>query len=215
LGLALWSQALFSFCKASPNPVEFRNSLSNPDYAEEATMNKLWIALLMTASTLFATDQNAAFYQLETQTIAGETVSLSDYKGKVLLIVNTASQCGYTRQYGPLQELYAAYQDKGLVVMGFPSNDFGSQEPGSNEEIAQFCQANFDIKFPMFAKSPVKGANKNPIFKFLTEQAPKTGEVRWNFEKFLVNREGKVVARFPSRVNPQDKELKAAIEAAL
>lgn len=173
------------------------------------------ILSILALSIAIAGEKTMDFYALKSQTIEGESVALAAYKGKVLLIVNTASQCGYTPQYGPLQEVYQAYQEKGLVVLGFPSNDFGRQEPGSNDEIAQFCESRFGVTFPMFAKSSVKGPEQNDVFKYLTENAPETGPVKWNFEKFLVDREGKVIARFRSSDAPNSDKLKQAIEAAL
>ncbi len=155
------------------------------------------------------------FYKMKTQSLSGEDVDLGMYKGKVLLVVNTASKCGYTPQYDGLQKLYESYKDKGLVVLGFPSNDFGGQEPGSAEEIRQFCQANYGVSFPMFAKTPVKGENKHPLYRFLTDAAPEKGEVRWNFEKFLLDGEGRVLARFRSGVKPMDEEIIKVIDSAL
>jgi len=147
--------------------------------------------------------------------IDGKEESMSAYKGKTLLIVNVASQCGYTKQYDGLEKLYSKYKGKGLVVMGFPSNDFGSQEPGTDQEIKKFCQTKFNVDFPMFAKGPVKGPQKQPIFNTLTEKAPQAGEIKWNFEKFLVAPDGKVVGRYDSKVTPEDPALVQSIEAHL
>lgn len=152
---------------------------------------------------------------LSVLTIDGSKTSLESYKGKVVLIVNTASKCGYTSQYAGLQEIYEKYKAKGFVVLGFPSNDFGGQEPGSNEEIKKFCDLNYKVTFPLFAKAPVSGPETQPLFAFLTANAPEKGPVKWNFEKFLLNREGKVVGRFRSAVKPTDAELTTAIEKAL
>jgi len=151
------------------------------------------------------------------QTIDGSSVSLSDYRGKALLIVNTASKCGFTPQYEGLQALFKTYEDKGLVVLGFPSNDFGGQEPGTAEEIKTFCKVNYGVTFPMFAKVHAIGENKAPIYQTLTEQTPEgiRGEVKWNFTKFLVGTDGAVLARFDSRVAPDNEALIQAIEAAL
>lgn len=140
---------------------------------------------------------------------------MAPYKGKTLLIVNTASQCGYTSQYEGLEKTFAKYKAKGLVVLGFPSNDFGGQEPGSDQEIKAFCAKNYKVKFPMFSKSVVKGPQKQELFKFLTESAPTKGEIKWNFEKFLVNGQGQVVGRFGSSVTPDSVELTRALETAL
>ena len=142
-----------------------------------------------------------------------EPVSLCQFNGKVLLIVNTASECGYTPQYDGLEKLYRRYRDKGFVVLGFPANDFGGQEPGSNKEIAQFCRVNYGITFPVFAKTSVVGANANPLFH---ELAAKTGKPpRWNFHKYLLDRAGQPVAAFESAVEPDDRRVTAQIEKLL
>lgn len=156
-------------------------------------------------------------YEITLKTIDGKTESLAKYKGKTLLIVNTASQCGYTNQYDGLEALYANYKDKGLVVMGFPSNDFGAQEPGTDAQIADFCETRFHVDFPMFAKGEVKGPSKQPLFDYLTQHGPKKeqGEIKWNFEKFLVSPSGEVQARFASKVTPQDPELLDAVKSCL
>jgi glutathione peroxidase len=148
----------------------------------------------------------------------GKPVELSQYRGKVVLMVNVASQCGYTPQYKGLEELYERYQKDGLVVLGFPANDFGHQEPGSNAEIAQFCASNYHVTFPMFSKVVVKGGGQCPLYQHLTSSAsdPKfAGPVKWNFEKFLVSKDGVVVGRFRSKVDPQSPELVQAVEAEL
>ena len=142
-----------------------------------------------------------------------EVVSLCQFSGKVLLIVNTASECGYTPQYEGLEKLYRRYRDKGFAILGFPANDFGAQEPGSNKEIAQFCQVNYGITFPMFAKTSVVGANANPLFR---ELAAKTGKPpRWNFHKYLIDRAGQPVAAYESAVEPDDPRVTAEIEKLL
>ena len=149
--------------------------------------------------------------------ISGKEVDLSEYKGKVLLIVNVASQCGATPQYGPLQELSKKYAEEGLVVMGFPANNFGAQEPGTNEEIQEFCTSNYQVTFPMFAKVSVKGEDKAELFQMLTsaENPDKTGDIGWNFEKFLVGKDGKLLRRFKTSVQPDSSDVVEAIEAAL
>jgi glutathione peroxidase len=147
--------------------------------------------------------------------IDGTEVDLADYKGKVVVIVNVASQCGATPQYAGLQKLYDAYKDKGLVVLGFPANEFGAQEPGTDAEIATFCSSKYGVTFDMFSKIVVKGAGKAPLYQALIESADPKGEVGWNFEKFLIGRDGKVVGRYKSGVAPDDATLKAAIESAL
>lgn len=155
---------------------------------------------------------NQSFYDLEAETISEQNVSLSQYKGKAVLVVNVASKCGFTGQYSGLETLYNDYKDKGFTILGFPSNDFGAQEPGSNDEIATFCQRNYGVSFPMMAKIPVKGDNKHPVYSFLTS-GDKPGEVGWNFEKFLIDADGKVVERYKSRVSPDSKELRADIDS--
>jgi glutathione peroxidase len=150
--------------------------------------------------------------------IDGKETKLSDYRGKVLLLVNVASQCGYTPQYEGLQAIYAKYRDQGLVVMGFPANNFGSQEPGTNDEIKQFCTLKYKVSFPMFAKISVKGADIHPLYKFLTskETDPEFGgDISWNFNKFLVDRDGKVIARFATQEKPEGEKVTQAIEKAL
>jgi glutathione peroxidase len=142
----------------------------------------------------------------------GKPESLGIYKGKVVLAVNVASACGYTPQYEGLQKLYAEFKDQGLVVLGFPCNQFGAQEPGSAPEIAAFCSTKFQVSFPMFEKLDVKGEKQAPVYAFLTK---KLGVPAWNFHKFLVGKDGKVIAAFPSDVAPESKELRAAIAAAL
>lgn len=137
------------------------------------------------------------------------------HKAKLYLIVNTASECGHTSQYAGLQKLFETYSPKGLMVLGFPSNDFGKQEPGSNAEIKKFCELKFKVTFPMYEKIVVLGPNKHELYKQLVEQSDSKAEVKWNFEKFLVNAEGKVVGRYPSSVTPEDQELKKAIEKNL
>lgn len=147
--------------------------------------------------------------------IDGEEKSLADYKGKVLLIVNTASKCGFTGQYEGLQELYAAHKDDGLVVLGFPSNDYLGQEPGTNEEIKAFCSTNYGVEFDMFAKIHTKGDDIHPLYAYLTEKSPYPGKISWNFNKFLVNRDGEVVARYGSRVKPQSEKLLTDLKKVL
>ncbi|WP_068777050.1 glutathione peroxidase [Paenibacillus sp. FJAT-26967] len=143
-------------------------------------------------------------YEYKAQRINGEEQSLADYEGKVLLIVNTASKCGFTPQYKGLQELYDQYKDRGFEVLGFPSNQFMEQEPGTEEEIEQFCQVNYGVSFPMFAKVDVKGKDAHPLFEYLTSRTKGilSKEVKWNFAKFLVNRSGEVVERFAPTTVP-------------
>ncbi len=152
----------------------------------------------------------------EAQAIDGKRVKLDRYKGKVLLIVNTASQCGFTPQFDGLQVLWQAYQDRGLVVLGFPSNEFGSQDPGANDEIASFCRLNYGVSFPMMAKIEVNGSGAHPLYRWLTQEAPGmlgTQAIKWNFTKFLVGRDGKTIKRYAPKDEPA--KLTHDIEAAL
>jgi glutathione peroxidase len=142
-----------------------------------------------------------------------EPISLCQFSGKVVLIVNTASECGYTPQYDGLEKLYRRYRDKGFVVLGFPANDFGAQEPGSNQQIAQFCQVNYGITFPVFAKTSVVGTKANPLFRELAAQTGKPP--RWNFHKYLLDKAGQPIAAFESAVAPEDSRLTAQIEKLL
>ncbi len=149
------------------------------------------------------------------KTIRGETKKLSDYKGRVMLVVNVASRCGYTPQYRGLEALHEAYSSKGLSVIGFPCNQFGAQEPGSNEEILRFCTTNYGVKFDMMDKIDVNGEGAHLFYKWLTTNANPPGKVKWNFEKFLLGKDGSIRARFESRVAPDSAQLKQAIEEAL
>jgi glutathione peroxidase len=157
-----------------------------------------------------------SIYDFEAVSIDGKPAALSTQRGKVLLIVNTASACGFTPQFAGLEKLWADYRDKGLVIIGFPSNEFGGQDPGSNDEIASFCQLNYGVSFPMMGKVRVNGADAHPLWKWLTAEAPGllgTQAVKWNFTKFLVGRDGAVVKRYAPTDTP--KSLAADIEAAL
>ncbi len=154
-----------------------------------------------------------SIHEFTPKSIDGKAAPLSAYKGKVALLVNVASQCGYTPQYAGLESLYKQYKDRGLVVLGFPANDFGAQEPGTNEEIKTFCERKYSVTFPMFSKVVVKGDGKVPLYGYLT--SAKGGEVKWNFTKFLVGKDGKVIERFEPSVKPDSPELAAAVEKAL
>jgi glutathione peroxidase len=153
-----------------------------------------------------------SFYDLDARTLDGKPQPLSVYKGKVLLIVNTASECGFTPQYAGLEKLYEEYAPKGFAVLGFPSNDFGAQEPGTADQIAAFCSTRYDVKFPLFEKVETKGPKQSPVYAFLTKQH---GEPRWNFHKYLVGKDGEVAAAFSSKVTPESAELRTAIDQAL
>jgi glutathione peroxidase len=158
----------------------------------------------------------AKFHEFTVKTIDGRDSSLSEYAGKVILVVNTASKCGFTSQYDGLEKLYEKYKDRGFVVLGFPCNQFGAQEPGDEAEIAQFCSLSFGVTFPMFAKIDVNGDNAHPLYRFLKEEKPgmlNTEGIKWNFTKFLIDRNGNVVERYAPATKP--KELHEAIEALL
>ena len=167
------------------------------------------IASIVTAMTFAAT----SVHEFTLQSIDGQPAPLAQYKGKVLLLVNVASKCGYTPQYAGLQSLYEKYKDRGLVVIGVPANNFGAQEPGTDAEIKSFCARTYNVTFPMMSKVSVKGEDKTPLYQYLTEA--KGGDVRWNFTKFLVGKDGKVLDRFESKVTPESPELTGAVEKAL
>ena len=161
---------------------------------------------------------NQTVYDFDALNIDGKNVNLGKYKNKVIMFVNTASECGYTPQYKGLQAIYDKYKDKGFVILGFPANNFGGQEPGSNKEIKEFCTLRYKVSFPMFAKISVKGEDQHPLYKFLTDKElhPDTGgDVTWNFNKFLTNSKGEVVKRFSSKNEPESDEVTTAIETEL
>jgi glutathione peroxidase len=178
-------------------------------------MRQLLIAVVL-VSACFA--GNTSVYDFTLSSIEGQAAPLAAYKGKVLLMVNVASKCGFTPQYEALEGLYEKYKTKGLVVLGFPANNFLSQEPGTNSEIKDFCERTYHVKFPMYSKISVKGDDKAPLYHFLTEKEtnPTTsGEIKWNFTKFLVSKDGRILARFEPAVKPDSPEVIAAIEKAL
>ena len=172
----------------------------------------IFAALSMVSATAFAA---SSVYDFTMDALNGTPTPLAMFKGKVMLVVNVASQCGYTYQYEGLQALYLKYKDQGLVVTGFPANNFGGQEPGNNAEIGAFCKSKFGVMFPMFSKISVKGADKAPLYQFLTKNPKTAGEIPWNFSKYLVDRDGKVLVRFDAATEPLSRELTSAIEAAL
>jgi len=153
--------------------------------------------------------------QIPFNTIDGKATSLDAYKGKVILIVNVASKCGHTPQYKGLEQLYEKYKDKGFVILGFPANNFGNQEPGTNQEIEKFCTTTYNVTFPMMSKVSVLGSDIHPLFSYLTEKSPLPGPIKWNFSKFLVDRQGQLAARFPSEVEPLDSSLVTKVEELL
>jgi glutathione peroxidase len=158
---------------------------------------------------------NKNIYDLTVKTMDGETKKLSDYKGKVLLIVNVASKCGFTPQYEGLENIYKKYNDKGFEILAFPCNDFGEQEPGTNDEIRTFCESKYDVTFPLFDKIEVLGDNKSPLYERLINNSEPTGDIDWNFEKFVIDKNGDIVGRFKSKVKPESEELSGVIETEL
>jgi glutathione peroxidase len=170
--------------------------------------------LLIMATSLVA---GSGVYSFTLNSIDGKAAPLADYKGKVVLLVNVASKCGYTPQYSALEATYEKYKDQGFVILGFPANNFGAQEPGTNEEIKTFCTRKFNVTFPMYSKISVKGDDQAPLYAYLTKETGPgiAGEIKWNFTKFLVDRDGKVVQRFEPAVTPDSQEVTAAIEKQL
>lgn len=156
-----------------------------------------------------------SLYDFKMKDIDGKEMPLAKFKGKVVVVVNVASKCGLTPQYEGLQKLYTTYKDKGLVVLGFPANQFGGQEPGTDTEIKEFCTGKYNVTFPMFSKIVVKGEGIHPLYTWLLGSTENKGDIEWNFAKFLVGRDGKVLKRFAPRVTPEDKDFVATIEAAL
>jgi glutathione peroxidase len=154
-------------------------------------------------------------YRFTMESIDGSPVPLSNYRGDVLLIVNVASFCGYTPQYEDIESVYEQYKDKGLRVLAFPANNFGNQEPGSNEEIKEFCTSKYDVTFDLFSKISVKGEDQHPLYRYITTESSVPGEVKWNFQKYLVDRSGNIVAMFPSKVKPTDDDFIRALEGLL
>jgi glutathione peroxidase len=176
----------------------------------------LCVTLFAAAATVMAGGKNVFDFTLNS--IDGQPTPLASYKGKVVLLVNVASRCGFTPQYAALESTYEKYKDRGLVIVGIPANNFGSQEPGSNEEIKKFCSAKYNVKFPMMAKISVKGGDQAPLYQFLTDKSvnPQTGgDIQWNFTKFLVAPDGQILARFEPDVTPDSPQITAAIEKAL
>jgi len=174
----------------------------------------LGVAILLMSATLFAA---GSIYDFTLNSIDGKPMPLATFKGKVILVVNVASRCGFTPQYSALEGIYEKYKDQGFVILGFPANNFGHQEPGTNAEIKKFCSAKYNVTFPMYAKISVKGDDQAPLYKYLTEGANPAyaGEIKWNFTKFLVDRDGHVVQRFEPDTTPDSPQVTSAIEQAL
>lgn len=163
-------------------------------------------------------DKMDSIYKFTLKDIDGKDTTLSQYKGKVVMLVNVASKCGLTPQYEGLQRLYDKYKDKGFVILGMPANNFGGQEPGTNEEIKSFCSLKYNVTFPIFSKISVKGEDIHPLYKYLTEKETNPeygGEIKWNFNKFLIDKNGKIIARFEPRVTPESEPVVAAVEKAI
>ena len=175
------------------------------------------VALLgLTLGSTMSADAAAPALDFEMTTLDGQPVDLEkEYAGKVVLVVNVASKCGFTRQYKGLQELYETYGEDGLVVLGVPCNQFGGQEPGSSEDISSFCESKFGVTFPMLSKVDVNGEDAAPMFQYLTSKSDPSGKVKWNFEKFLIGRDGQIVARYPSSTEPDDALLVNQIKTEL
>ncbi|HEY6487724.1 MAG: glutathione peroxidase [Terracidiphilus sp.] len=174
--------------------------------------------LLFTIAAAIAGAQAHSIYDFTMKSIDGQPVSLNSYHGKVVLLVNVASRCGFTPQYTGLESVYEKYKDRGLVIVGVPANNFAQQEPGTNEEIKKFCSTKYNVSFPMMAKVSVLGDDETPLYRFLTDKStsPKVaGDIKWNFTKFLFDRNGNPVARFEPAVTPDSPEVTAAIEATL
>ena len=174
------------------------------------------IWLVFCAAALIGAEKNVYDYTLNT--IDGQPAPLSAYKGKVVMLVNVASRCGFTPQYTALEAIYEKYKDRGFVIVGIPANNFGAQEPGTNQEIKTFCQSKYNVTFPMMSKVSVKGEDKTPLYQYLTDKTanPKTGgDIQWNFTKFLVGPDGQIITRFEPAVTPDSPEVTGAIEKAL
>ncbi len=174
-------------------------------------------SLLLAVTLAFAMNAAAeSIYDLKVKDIDGKDVTLGAYKGKAVLIVNVASKCGYTKQYAGLEATYRKYKEQGFVILGFPCNQFGGQEPGSNEQIKEFCSSKFDVTFPLFDKVEVNGTNRHPLYVMLAgKDSPFPGDIKWNFNKFLIGKDGQILKRFDSKVTPDSAELTGAVEAAL
>ena len=185
------------------------------------SLNKICALLIILSTIMFSFPNKASakydklIYDFEIESIEGEKIDFSKYKSKVILLVNVASQCGFTKQYTDLQKLWETYKDKGLIVIGLPSNQFGGQEPGTNVEIQKFCKVNFDINFPMTTKINVKGENIEPIYKWALENYGKRAIPKWNFYKILINKHGKIEQTYSSITNPMSKKMTKDIEEIL
>jgi glutathione peroxidase len=181
-------------------------------------MRKLVLTLMLLIATAVASAEAHSIYDFTMRSIDGEHVSLKSFHGKVVLLVNVASKCGFTPQYAGLEAVYEKYKDRGLVIVGIPANNFAQQEPGTNEEIKKFCSTKYNVSFPMMSKVSVLGDDETPLYQFLTDKSANPqigGDIKWNFTKFLFDRNGKPVARFEPAVKPDSPEVTVAIEATL
>ena len=182
-------------------------------------LNFIAFSMVAAPQNIFAQDAKTykSLYEIDVTDIDGNKRNLSEFKGKVALVVNTASKCGFAPQYEGLELLYNKYRDQGFVILGFPSNDFLRQEPGTDSEIKKFCQTKYNVTFPMFSKAPVSGRNKQPVYTYLTEQGPENlrASVKWNFEKMLVDQDGQLVIRWRSFTTPQNADIAEQIELLL
>src|SRR5579863_5395303 len=179
-------------------------------------MKRILVLLALVGTSLMAAEKTV--YDFTLNSIDGQSAPLSAYKGKVVLLVNVASRCGYTPQYTALESIYEKYKDKGFVIVGIPANNFGGQEPGTNAEIKTFCSTKYNVTFPMMSKVSVKGDDTTPLYQYLTDKSanPSTGgDIQWNFTKFVIGRDGQIVARFEPKVTPDSSEVTSAIEKAL
>ncbi len=178
-------------------------------------LKKILLSVVLLGGPMAEAKDVPKIYDIDISTIEGKSIKFLEFKNKAVLVVNTASKCGYTPQYKGLEALSKKYKDQGLVVLGMPCNQFGLQEPAAENEIKEFCQVRYGVTFPLLKKADVKGESQHPLYKFLLQNSADKKDVAWNFEKFLVNRKGEVVARFGSKVEPESETLTAEIEKAL
>ena len=189
-----------------------------PEFEEDSPLRKLSLILMLSIAAIFAAAQAHSIYDFTMKSIDGQPVSLKSYSGKVVLLVNVASRCGFTPQYTGLEALYEKYKDRGFVIVGIPANNFGQQEPGTNDEIKKFCSSKYNVTFPMMSKVSVLGDDETPLYRFLTDKSANpqiAGDIKWNFTKFLFDRSGKPVARFEPATKPDSPEVQTAVESAL
>lgn len=212
IALADWGIRTKAFDQSARPSTQFDNSVPERILCDMKTLPLLGALLLIPMFTASA----GSIYDIKVKTIDGKDTTLSEYKGKVLLIVNVASKCGFTPQYKGLEAIYKKYHDKGFEVLGFPCNQFAHQEPGTAAEIKQFCTSKYDVTFPMFDKIEVNGPNRHPLYVELAgKESPFPGNITWNFNKFLISRDGKIVKRFDSKITPESTEVTQAIENAI